>query len=421
MLNSDPSGLKCILAFLAVALITGCRGGTEALKDGPAVKAAAPEKALWAEGLYIDEKTLSDHGFLPLWTKQPTEGAFHSAFLNTEGIFAVTKPPAGSTACRLIRYNLNDGLPAWIFELEAPLKYPPVAFRYGPSSERTRTDEVYLLQKDVMHCVTLQDGAELWRIPLPFSVSCAPVVDERQYYLGSFDWRIYAMAKNKPYPAWPYITGGIVQSPGAIGTGGQIYFTSTDKSVYRLEPTGWVAGRSWRFATGGRITGSPVYFSRWTFVGSSDYKLYCFEVDGTHAWEFPMESPIYGVPVVMSFRPDKPLVFCISVEERSGQEKEILWVLDAKTGQLQWRRDNVNQVLTIGKRAVYLLQKGTAKEPRRIVAVDALKGEELTSLPVEGFEIIPTNDADHGTNPKTRGTIFLISKAGSMQAIIEKP
>jgi hypothetical protein len=42
-------------------------------------------------------------------------------------------------------------------------------------------------------------------------------------------------------------------------------------------------------------------------------------------------------------------------------------------------------------------------------------------LPVDSFDFIPLNDADHGTNPKARGIIYLISKTGFMQAIREKP
>ena len=52
---------------------------------------------------------------------------------------------------------------------------------------------------------------------------------------------------------------------------------------------------------------------------------------------------------------------------------------------------------------------------------DALKGVEITSLPVADFDIIPLNDADHGTNPKARGVIFLVSRSGFMQAIQENP
>jgi outer membrane protein assembly factor BamB len=123
----------------------------------------------------------------------------------------------------------------------------------------------------------------------------------------------------------------------------------------------------------------------------------------------------------MSLRPDKPLAVCIAQDDRGGQEKKVAWAVDAKTGERQWQRDDTESVITVGKKAVYLLADPKVAGGRKIVSVDALKGEELTSLPVDGFDIIPLNDADHGTNAKARGIIFLISRSGAMQAIQEKP
>ncbi len=421
MLKLGSAGTGTVLAVLAASLLAGCGQGPAAMSGrnvGDASASAVPEAARAAGGPAIGEEALSEHGFVPLWTKQPTEGPFRDVFLLPEGIFAVVRPVANSTAWRLIRYKLEDGLPMWIYELEEPLKFPPAAYHYGPSEE-PRPDELYILQKDVVRCLDLKYGAEMWRIPLSFPVSCGPVVDETQYYIGSLDRKIYAMPKKKPYRSWLYITGGEIKSPGTIGSNGELYFTSVDKSVYRLEPaSGWVAGKSWSFATGGRILGSPVFFSRWVIVGSNDFKLYSFEVDGTHAWEFPAESAIIGTPTVMSLRPDKPLAFCMSRDERRGREKNMLWALDAKTGERLWQRDHAEKVVGIGRRAVYVL---TESGGRRILTLDALKGEELSSLPVDSFDFVPTNDAQHGTNPKARGVIYLISKTGFMQAILEKP
>jgi outer membrane protein assembly factor BamB len=376
-------------------------------------------RAAASAGQAIPEQVLADRGFLQLWTKSPTEGAFLSAYFLPEGIFAVTRAAGNGTGYRLVRYNLETGLPLWSFAMEEPLRYPPAAYKYPIPGEPRRPDELYILQKDVIHCLDLQYGVALWKKRLPFSVSCAPVVDERQYYIGSMDRRVYAMGKDKEYVTWPYITGGEIKSPGTVGSSGQLYFTSEDKCVYRLEPDmGWVAGRSWKYETGGRILGSPVFYSRWLVVGSADFKFYNFEVDGTPAWQFPTESPIYGTPVVMSLRPEKALAFCISQDDRRGQEKKIAWCVDLKTGEKQWQKDPIDQVVTIGKKSVYLL---SSPPERKLIAVDAVKGTEVTSLPVEGFDVIPTNDADHGTNPKQRGTIYLISKTGFMQAIQEKP
>ncbi len=415
-----------MMIWIGLLVLSGCRNQEE-FRDTAVFPAESTAESASVAAVtdsadsadFIPDGVLSQHGFVTLWTKRATEGPFHSCYFLPEGIFAITRPKPGSSSWRLIRYNLKDGLPMWFYDLDEPLKYSPVAYRYGPTPEGRKPDELFILQKDVIRCLDLQYGAEMWRIQLPFSVSCAPIVDELQYYIGSLDRRIYAMFKNKPFEVWNYITGGEVISPGTIGYGGQIYFTSTDKSVYRLEPNkGWVNGKSWFFNSGGRILGSPVFFSRWVFVGSTDFKLYCFEVDGTIAWQFPVEAAINSTPVVMSFRPDKPIVFCISQDKFRGQERKVLWAIDAQSGKELWHRQNIRQVVGIGRQAVYLIPEGSSG--RQILAVDAVKGDEITSLSLGYFEFVPTNDADHGTNLKSRGILYLISKNGFMQAIQEK-
>ncbi len=417
-----------VLSLLGGWLAVGCAteqpmaktaAPAETARAAAEVKPAAPARA--SGGIMIPDKVLADHGFTTLWTKQPMEGSFRSVHLLPEGIFAVTGGREARTL-RLVRYSLENGLPLWSYPLDESLDHPPVAYHYAVGGESRPPDELFILQKDVIRCLDLQYGAEMWRIHLPFSVSCAPVVDERNFYIGSYNRRIFAYPKNKGVELWPFVTGGEVKSAGALGSSGQIYFTCTDKSVYRLEPiNGFVRGKSWTFQTGGRVLGSPVFFSRWVYVGSTDFKLYAFEVDGTRAWDFPAEAPIVQTPVVVSFRPDKPIAFCISEDDRRGDEKRVAWAVDARTGTELWRRIGVQQVVAIGRRAVYLIPDARAGGERRLIGVDALKGDELSSLPLGSFDIVPTNDAVHGTNPRTRGTIFLISKSGTMQAIREKP
>ena len=423
MSNKSRKGWSIFLGLVLTGALAACQG-QERGNVTPGAGTTGESSASLAAPAVISDEVLADHGFVSLWTKMPSaaEGRFVSAFLTPDGIFAVARPKPDSSLWRLFRYSRDNGLPLWVYEIEEPLRQPPVSYRYTTPSATRRSDELYFLQKDVMYCLDLKYGAVLWKVSLPFPVSSAPVVDETQYYLGSYDRRIYAMGKSKPYAAWSYITGGEVKAPGAVGASGQLYFASTDKSVYRLEAaSGWVTGKSWNYATGGRLLGSPVFFSRWLFVGSTDFKLYSLEVDGTTNWQFPVEAPILTAPLVLSFRPDKPLALCVAFDDRPGQEKKTAWVVDAKTGERQWQRDGIDSVITVGKKAIYLLSSANAPGGRRIVAVDALKGDELTSLPVDGFDIIPVNDADHGTNVKARGTIFLISRTGLMQAIQEKP
>ena len=372
---------------------------------------------------FLSSEDLNERGFTSLWTKQPSamEGPSQSVSLLPDGIFAVTRPSPEKRSWSLVRYGTDNGLPQWYYTLDEPLEHAPVTYRYPAGGVVARPDEVYILQKDMIRCLDLPNGSEMWRKQLPFPVSSGPVVDETQYYLGSYDRRIYALTKVNSIERWLFVTGGEIRAPGTVGGTGELYFASTDKSVVRLEPsTGWVNNRSWRFHTGGRLAGSPVFFSRWIFVGSTDFKLYCFEVDGTRAWDFPAQASIEETPTVISFRPDKPLVLCISKSERSGTPARVGWAIDAKTGKEVWRRENVSKVVGVGRKAIYVLVKDPGG-PQKIVAVDALQGGDLFSIPMGSFDWALTNDADHGMNSRARGILYLASRTGAIQAIREKP
>ena len=96
--------------------------------------------------------------------------------------------------------------------------------------------------------------------------------------------------KNKPVPQkkakatagvklWEFETGGTIgNSSPAIGSDGTVYIGSNDYKLYAIN--GKTGVKLWEFETGSNVTSSPVIGSNGTvYVGSLDKKLYAIKTD----------------------------------------------------------------------------------------------------------------------------------------------
>jgi hypothetical protein len=184
---------------------------------------------------------------------------------------------------------------------------------------------------------------------------------------------------------------------------------------------GWIVGSSWELRTGGRILADPTVYSRWVLVGSADYKLYCVDVqDGGVFWSFPAEAPIEETPVVYSHQANQEYAYCVTVQRRAGDDTRTLFSVRLRDGQMLWRREGLRRVVALGRTSLYALNDPKQGEGRALVALDILTGEEQFRLPLEGFDFIPHNSADHGRNAVERGKIYLVAQDGTIQVIREK-
>jgi outer membrane protein assembly factor BamB len=77
------------------------------------------------------------------------------------------------------------------------------------------------------------------------------------------------------------LTEGKITSSPAIGTDGDIFFTSTDGNLYRLKPDGREA---WRFRTGGGSAGSPVLAENGNIVIADSHQVFILSPVGALLW-----------------------------------------------------------------------------------------------------------------------------------------
>ena len=92
--------------------------------------------------------------------------------------------------------------------------------------------------------------------------------------------------------AWQFPTGSAVTSSPSVGSDGTVYLSSTDSSLYAVNPDG---SPKWSYAAGGYFDNvSPALESNGTVVaGASDGFLYCLNAStGALSWKFQASSPI---------------------------------------------------------------------------------------------------------------------------------
>ena len=87
-------------------------------------------------------------------------------------------------------------------------------------------------------------------------------------------------------PIWEFETGDIVRSSPAIGSDGTVYVGSEDYKLYAIN--GKSGDKLWEFKTGGAVNSSPAIGPDGTvYVGSQDKKLYAIKTDS----KGPANSP----------------------------------------------------------------------------------------------------------------------------------
>jgi len=395
-------------------MLQGCGSATPSSEHTPSVAVRAaparvPEETLVTNGLETVNYVKSDSA----------ENTVLMVELLPEGLFVVTQPQAQRTG-RLKLYNRTSVVLDWLFEIKEPLRAPPAVYRY-PSGVTGRRNEVFFTQLDTVHCIDLEYGDEMWREELPFSVSTRLAADELNYFVGSDNGRIYGIRKKSSTEEWLWRTGNSIKAAPVVDRG-NVICASTDGSVYKFTGAGgWTTGTSWKYDTGSRIVADPVCYSRWVLVGSTDYKLYCLEMqDKTVYWQFQAQAPIEDPPVVLSYQPNQEYVYVIAVQRLPRSEVRTLFAVKLTTGQEMWRTAGVRKVVSMGKRNLYVINDPKPGEPRSVLALDILTGEEKFRFPVGGFSFVPLNSADSGRSQKDRGRIYLVAEDGTIQVIGEK-
>ena len=79
-------------------------------------------------------------------------------------------------------------------------------------------------------------GTVLWEFETGFRVTSSPALGaDGTVYVGSDDFKVYALDGKSGAKKWEFVTGGGVDSSPALGPDGILYVGSRDKKVYALD------------------------------------------------------------------------------------------------------------------------------------------------------------------------------------------
>lgn len=187
-------------------------------------------------------------------------------------------------------YNLDarNGRQVWAFEAEDHIR----------SSPAVSGDLVYFGSDDgSVYAVEVQTGKLKWKFATNRPVLSSPALHEGLVYFGSLDWTFYAVDATAGWAVWNRRTRHrIASSPAISQPRGLVYFTSVDQGVYALDLS---TGRQvWRTEMDGPGTSSsPAVSTDAVYVGSADGHLYCMDAKtGDIRWKFDTGESVVSSP-----------------------------------------------------------------------------------------------------------------------------
>jgi len=142
----------------------------------------------------------------------------------------------------------------------------------------------------------LPQGTLKWVFSTGAPVHSSPAVADGIVYIGSQDYKLYALDAETGAKRWEYETGSWVESSPTIANG-VVYFGSNDGGLYALDMHS--GEKLWDFKTRYPVRSSAAVANGVIYFGSDDYYLYAVDAgEGTKLWSYDTGSPAVSSPVV---------------------------------------------------------------------------------------------------------------------------
>lgn len=386
-------------------LLAGCSGGAA---QGSRPDVGGSYSGVPMQGrIGIPEEMLEEVGFKEIWTYHHNRPVEQSWFL--EGDLYLTSP--AEEGYSLIKVNGETGLPEWTYPISGKLEFRPEAYQYPRELRAANHEELFIIENGKIYCLDDRYGAENYHISCNFPISTPVTAGQEYLFVGSWNKRVYALEKQGSLEKWTYITDAPITAPVEVG-GVNVYFGSEDAYLYALnQGGGFLPGKSWDVATGGKIVARPLHYQDKVFIGSWDYKVYCFEDLGPEPflrWSYPT-----GAPITSPLFPFRDWIFAITEDNRgAGETKWNLLAFDQGEGTRLWAREGVKHVLAADGLHLYVLD-----ENRQFHALRHEDGKTDWTMDVSGFQHVIGQDAGKGSERQMWGRIYLIGPDGLVQAI----
>lgn len=175
----------------------------------------------------------------------------------------------------LLRFSAA-GKPAWQVELKQELLATPLL----------AAETLFTVSGAGQVCkVRKKDGIVIKQVELHLPVHSSPVWDAKRKNLlvPVKDYFLVAISQELGI-IWKFRTAGVNLSAPAVTPGNEIYLTSMDHHLYKLNAAGRLL---WKYKARGWIKASPVIDEHGrVYFGSYDRQFYAFGSDGRPLWQF---------------------------------------------------------------------------------------------------------------------------------------
>jgi len=183
--------------------------------------------------------------------------------------------------------TLPQGTLKWVFSTDAPIHSSPAVV----------DGIVYVGSRDFkLYAVDAATGAKRWEYKTGSWVESSPVIVNGVVYFGSNDGRLYALDAHSGEKLWDFKVKYSIKSSPAVADG-TVYFGGGDYHVYALDAI--TGEKIWDFDTGGRVDSSLAVDNGIVYVGSVGKFFYALNAaDGRLRLSLKSIYPIYSSPAV---------------------------------------------------------------------------------------------------------------------------
>lgn len=392
--------IRCGAVAAALALTCGCLGEYDRVR----VTRPGLDAEINRQAPALDEQKIEDFGFAVYWDSYIRDEVITGVFLEGK----VDEKGAGKPVLyaftlsnRLYQLDLNSGMVNWVYDVGNPLFFtdggrPITEWVYQKDRDTgfKQYDEIYFVARDHLYALDKANGAELWRVRLPFAASCAPEAGPTHVYVGSWDDRIYAYRKDDPLiPDWSWRTDGDILARPAVRSP-VCYVASMDGNLYPFDMVRGIPKTP--FNTEQRLNVDPLLRESLLYLGAEDMNLYCLSaIDGALEYRYGAQAPITVAPVAAS-NSDKAADYTVYFSAK-GEGVLALRRQDQKEGQrripheLAWQRKGATRFLARGMEDAYLLEPSEKDGGQLISRLDALDGHLRDTLSLPGVDFYVTN------------------------------
>lgn len=167
----------------------------------------------------------------------------------------------------------------------------------------------------------LPRGTIEWVFSTGDAIHSSPAVADGTVYVGSRDYKLYALNAATGAKRWEFKTGSWVESSPTI-VNGVVYFGSNDSKLYALDTRS--GEKLWDFDTRFPVMSSPAVADGIVYFGADDYHVYAVDAaTGTKLWDFDTKGPAKSSPTVAN-----GIVY-------AGSGSNFFYALDALSGRLR--------------------------------------------------------------------------------------